>query len=491
MLSGGAMIKTRYAVLLLAAILVLVALLSFWAGRHYSHPAGPGVASRRVLYWVDPMHPAYKSDKPGIAPDCGMQLEPVYADSVADAAMKYPVGTVNIAADRQQLVGVQVAAVESTAARHDVRLLGRVAADERRVYFLNAATEGWIQETFSNTTGSLVKKDEVLATCYAPEFVGAEQAYFFALNALDRFKASGRETADQIAQTQLSVKQAGDGLRNLGMGEVQIQALARDRQVTQNIEIRSPATGFVLERNVSRGLRFERGKQLYRIADLSRVWILAAVFENEAQYFRPGAVASVNLPHQQKTFPARVSQDLPQFDPATRTLKIRLEADNPGFVLRPDMFVDVELPIKLPPGLAVPVDAVVDSGMNKRVFVDLGDGVFEPRAVETGWRFADRVQILTGLKEGERVVTSGTFLVDSESRLRAAAAGVYGEAVRDPVCGMEVDSGKAQAAGRVREHAGKTYYFCSDQCVRNFEKDADRFLKPATSPRERVAALKP
>ncbi len=471
----------------LAILLVIVAGLSFAAGNwfHQKAPKSPAPPGRRILYYVDPMHPAYKSDNPGIAPDCGMELEPVYEDEQEHenaAGEKRPPGAVDITPAKQQIIGVKFAKVERSVQSNRVRLLGRVAADERRVYFLNAATDGWIRETFSNSTGSLVDKDEVLAICYAPEFLAAEQAYFYALSAVDRFKAAGKETSDQIALGQVSVKQAADGLRNLGMGEVQIQTLARDRRVTENIEIRSPAAGFVLERNVSPGLRFERGKLLYRIADLGRIWILADTFGKEAQYFRPGARVTVTLPNDGRKLTATVSDILPQFDPNTRTLKIRLETDNPGYLLRPDMFVDVELPIALPPGLSVPADAVIDSGMHKRVFVDRGNGYFEPRVIETGWRSGDRVQVLKGLMEGESVVVSGTFLVDSESRLKAAAAGVYGTPTKDLVCGMEVDESKASALGRKTEYHGSTYYFCSDECKRKFDHSPAAYLEnnPAT-----------
>ncbi|MBZ5626384.1 MAG: YHS domain-containing protein, partial [Acidobacteriia bacterium] len=205
-------------------------------------------------------------------------------------------------------------------------------------------------------------------------------------------------------------------------------------------------------------------------------------FESEAQYYRPGLPARVSLPGQGKMLPARVSPVLPQFDAATRALRIRLEVENPGNVLRPDMIVDVELPITLPAGISVPADAIVNSGLRKRVFIDRGNGSFEPREIETGWHWGDRVQVVKGLTPGERIVVSGTFLVDSESRLKAAAAGVYGEAGVDPVCGMQVDQAKAKAASHTREHAGKTHYFCSDQCVRDFDKNPAQYLKKELLP---------
>jgi YHS domain-containing protein len=172
-----------------------------------------------------------------------------------------------------------------------------------------------------------------------------------------------------------------------------------------------------------------------------------------------------------------VSTVLPQFDPNSRTLKVRLELDNPGYTLRPDMFVDVEFPVTLPAALTVPADAVLDSGLRKMVFVDRGNGYFEPRKVETGWRFGDRIEITKGLMPGERIVVSGTFLIDSESRMKAAAAGIYGESSNDPVCGMYVDEGKAKASGKTGSYSKKTYYFCSDDCKQKFDKNPGLYLK--------------
>jgi multidrug efflux pump subunit AcrA (membrane-fusion protein) len=166
---------------------------------------------------------------------------------------------------------------------------------------------------------------------------------------------------------------------------------------------------------------------------------------------------------------------LPQFDPSTRTLKVRIEVENPDYALRPDMFVDVQFPLNLPPALTVPADAVIDSGLRQTVFVDHGDGYFEPRRVETGWRFGDRVQILRGLMTGERVVTAGNFLIDSESRLKAAAAGIRGEPERDLLCGMDVDAARAKAAGRVSTYRGRTFYFCSEVCKKQFDAEPAKY----------------
>ena len=232
---------------------------------------------------------------------------------------------------------------------HMVRLLGRVAPDETRLYFINATVDGWITEDHANTTGSYVRRNETLATFYSPEFLSATQALLFALSAKDRAQTTGRETPaqkDQLAQFEINLKQYRDSLRNLGMGDLQIDEMIDRRRYTENVNITSPTDGIILFRSISRGLRFEKGRELYRIADLSRVWILADVFEYEAQFFKPGSKATVWLPYQKKKYQATVSEVLPIFDPVTRTLKVRLETDNPGFILRPDMYVDVELPIR-------------------------------------------------------------------------------------------------------------------------------------------------
>jgi membrane fusion protein, copper/silver efflux system len=395
-------------------------------------------------------------------------------------ASSMPPGTVKISPEKQQMIGVSAAPVEKKAITHTIRLLGRVAPDETRLYVINATIDGWITKTLPNSTGSYVKKNETLAAFYSPEFLSAAQALLFALSSADRVQTTGQESPAQKAQlTQfnLNLQQYKDSLKNLGMGDLQIEKMIKTREWIQNVDITSPADGFILVRNVSAGLRFNKGDTMYRIADLSRVWILADVFEREARYFKPGQKAKVTLPYQDRTYDATVSEVLPVFDPTTRTLKVRLETDNPGFTLRPDMFVDVELPVSLPPAISVPADAVLNSGLKKTVFVDRGNGVFEPRQVETGWRMGERVEIISGIEPGEKIVVSGNFFIDSESRLQAAAQGIYGTVSLDPACGIEVEEVKARAINLTSEYRGKTYFFCSAECKQRFEKEPARYIK--------------
>lgn len=391
----------------------------FLAGAWYNQRAtvkGNVQGGRRILYYQDPMHPAYKSDKPGIAPDCGMQLEPVYADSESESRDRHVLsstGSVNITAQQQRSIGLQTEIVGPTASIHTFRVLGRVALDETRIYHMTAAADGWVRQAGPIVTGSIVQKDDVLATFYNRDFLTAQQTYLYALSTMDRFEKT--ESEDQLKAQRAQIRASEENLEFLGMGETQLREIARTRQNAKDIEFRSPVTGLVMARSAFSGLRFARGEELFRIADINHIWILADVFENDARLVRAARGATVR--YQDRQLPARISNTLPQFDPVSRALKVRLETDNPGFLLRPDMFVDVEFHVSLPRGIAVPVDAVIDSGLHKTVYVETTDGSFTPRQVETGWRMGDFVQITKGLEPGERIVVAGNFLLDSESRM--------------------------------------------------------------------------
>ncbi len=388
----------------------------------------------------------------------------------------FPPGTIKVSPEKQQLIGVRVASVEKIPWNSTLRALGRVTPDETGLYRINAATDGWVKKMLPVTTGSFVQKDDLLATFYAPEFFSAMKAYLYGLRSLDRFQ-KGKETKEQLEATDASIENYRNALRNLGMGEHQLDEIMRTRQGGEHVEVRAPAAGFILLRNLTLGERFQRGTELYRIADLSKVWIVVDTYETEAAFFKPGMPVRVSAPNLKKTYAARVAKVPPRFDAGSRTLQVRLEVDNPGLLLRPDMFVDVEISVQFPPAIAVPADAILDSGLKKTVFVDRGNGFFEPRQVETGWHFGDQVEVISGLEQGERIVISGNFLIDSESRLEMAASGMQAMVIKDPVCGQEVSPKNAEKSGRKSILAGKTYYFDSDECKQKFEKSPSQFLQ--------------
>jgi len=399
-----------------------------------------------------------------------------------DASAFFP-GTVNVSPEKQQLAGIRILEVQSGPVTHMLRVLGRVTADNTRLFIVNATTPGWILDLANVTPGSMVKKGDFLASFYSPELSRTGQTYLYELNNLDRLSGDPQSPAYKAAL--LEVSRGRDALVSLGLGEKQLQEIRQTRAWIQQVEVTAPATGIVISWNIFPALKFVEGTEFFRIADLSRVWILLDVFENETKYLKPGAKSKVSLPGQQVVFEAVVSHVLPLFDPSTRTMKVRLEAENPKYALRPDMFVDVELPIELPATIAVPTDAVLDTGLRKTVFVDRGSGFFEPREVETGWRLGNRVEITRGLAPGERIVVSGTFLIDSESRLELAAAGMSETVSQDPVCGLPVSIKKAGQSGRKSVYDGRTYYFCSDECRAKFDENPAKYA--TTAPEEEIS----
>jgi RND family efflux transporter MFP subunit len=368
------------------------------------------------------MHPAYKSDKPGIAPDCGMKLQPVYADQGpaaggAPVVTSAPEGTFQISAEKQQLIGVRFGEVALEAQSETVRASGRVTVDETRISHVHSKIEGWIEKVNVDFTGALVQKGDPLVTIYSPELLASQQEYLLAIKAQQVMSRGA--LPDSAGNSASMVDASRRRLELWDLSAAQIDEIKNTGKPTRAITVYAPAGGFVTARNAFPNLKVAPETELYTLADLSRVWIMADLFETDATKVRVGTTALVRVPTANNAaFSARVTYVQPQVDPATRTVKVRMEADNPTMRLKPDMFVDVEMRMGYGARVTIPAEAVLDAGLRKTVFVDRGNGYLEPRTVETGDHVGDRVVVLRGLKPGERIVTSGTFLVDSESQLR-------------------------------------------------------------------------
>jgi membrane fusion protein, copper/silver efflux system len=479
--------KLGYLSLTLTLVLAAFVGGASWTSRPTTVSSASGAA--QALHYSCPMHPQYTSDHPGDCPICGMRLVPVdarVADAEAGTLSPDTDGLLRVSADQQQLLGVRLDSVERASVRHVLRVTGRIAVDDDRLYRIVAASEGWTRTLGANPAGTFVKNGQLLATYYAPNLQANQQALLFNLLNTDQYQLPRQPTrpdaavASQAPPVALNLQIAIDALRGLGMSDRQIDEIQHTHRFATEINIYSPVSGFVIARTLSPEQRFDKGAEMYRIADIGHVWVMTDIFEKDSQFMQPRAEASVL--YQDRQFRARMTDALPQFDEQSRTLKARFELENPGFVLRPDMFVDVEIPVELPPAITLPADAVFDSGLRKTVFVDHGNGYFEPRRVETGWRVEGRVQVVRGLMEGERVAGSSNFLLDSESRMKAAAAGVLSDAAKDPICGMEVDGKRAAAAGRSVTYDGDTYYFCSERCKHDFEKDPRRYVVTGSQP---------
>ena len=293
------MSQKRRMVLVIAVLAAMAG--SYVLGRHHSQSQTSSTAARHVLYYVDPMHPSYKSDKPGIAPDCGMELVAVYAEDAGKspanlAAAQLSPGAVNIDGPTQKLLGIRVASVEKSSAARSIRVVGRVVPEDTRIYKINSGVDGFVQETHDDSVGTRVKKDQKLATLYSPDFLSVASGF---LAASERVPGSVGTDGNRTVAYPGAVSKQGvsslqgytDRLRNLGMSEVQIKRIADSRQLPENVDVVAPADGFILARNITPGQHFEHDMEFYRIADLKQVWVVAEVDEQEAQCLHPGGMA--------------------------------------------------------------------------------------------------------------------------------------------------------------------------------------------------------
>jgi Cu(I)/Ag(I) efflux system membrane fusion protein len=362
-----------------------------------------------------------------------MALEPVYEGDDPAANLQLAPGAVMVTAVQRRLLGTRVESLKINSGPRTLRTTGRVVPDENAVYRILAGADGLIRSLGDNAPGTMVKRDQVLAAFFTSELRRTEQTYVFALQTQDRANSSSygvkesfslaeehlRQESSRLAEEQLRASE-GD-LRVLGMGDAQLREVANSRELARDIRITSPADGLVLSRGVTPGQRLERGQELYRIANLERVWILADL-PNNFPAPSPGDVVRVKVPGAERTLRATVSPAVPLFDPSSSSLKLRLETPNAELYLRPGMFVDVELTAPAPSELSVPLDAIINTGDRKIAYVESSDNVFEPRVVETGAVYGDHVVINRGLAAGDRVVTAGNFMIDSESRMKASSA---------------------------------------------------------------------
>lgn len=383
----------------------------------------PGAQAGRILYYVDPMHPSYRSDRPGKAPDCGMDLQAVYADGDASARAGTTDGTIHVSRDRRDVIGIQTGRVERSAVTQTLRAFGRVALDEGRIFPVITSSEGWVTQIARGaSTGDVVREGQPLASVFGRDYSTAQRTFLYALRASENPPPG--LPGDSQEQLAITLQEATKALQGLGFTDAQIQQLTKTRQVRLDVTLAAPASGVIVARNVFQKQRFDRGAELFRIADFRHVWIVADVFGSDAEYIRSGTAVQVTLPDRPSArFRAIVSDALAHFDGGSRSLKVRLSVENPQLVLRPDMFVDLAFPMTFAETTTIPADAIVESGPGHTVFVERSDDTFEARAVETGWHHGGRVQIVRGLSPGETIVVSGHFLLDSERRLRSGNPG--------------------------------------------------------------------
>lgn len=340
---------------------------------------------------------------------------------VSSAVATPPESSIRLSPAQRQMIGVTFGTVERSALKKTIRTVGRIDFDERRLTDVTFKISGWVQDLFVDYTGKTVRKGEPLLTLYSPDLVTSQEEYLLAL-----------QTQDQLAHSSLpEARNGSQGLveaarRRLLLWDLtphQIKALEERGTPQTYLTLSAPASGIVVEKTVVKGMRVESGMKLYRIADLSNVWLYADIYEYEVPLVRVGQKVSISLAsYPGEMFSGRIIYIYPYLDTQTRTNRIRLEFANPDGKLKPGMYANSEVEINLGTTLTVPESAVLQSGLRQLVFIDQGQGVFVPREVKLGTKADSRFTVLDGLTAGERVVTSGNFLLDSESKLQSVTS---------------------------------------------------------------------
>lgn len=403
----------------------------FGASRGQPHAQAPAAGAvtggakpeRKILYYRNPMglpdtSPVPKKDQ------MGMDYIPVYEGEEPDSAAT----ALKISTDRLQKLGVRTQAAEQRSLDRTIRAAGRVEVDERLLATIAPKFEGYVERLHVNTTGQQVARDQPLFEVYSPELVSAQREYAIAARGLGTLKDAGADSRKGLAQL---AESSLARLRNWDVSDEQIEALARTGEPRRTVTFRSPAAGIVMEKKAVAGMRFMPGEMLYQVADLSRVWVIADVNEQDIGLVHNGRKANIRInAYPDRWFEGTITYVYPTLKAETRTVPVRIELANPGGILKPGMYAQLELAAgaggKV---LAVPVSAVIDSGVRKVVIVQLGEGRFEPREVQVGARSDDWVEVKSGIGAGEIVVVAANFLIDAESNLRAAL-GAMGSAAK-------------------------------------------------------------
>jgi membrane fusion protein, copper/silver efflux system len=384
--------------LLIIVLIVIMALLAI--GYWWSKVADDTLAPQATpLYWVAPMNPGYRSDEPGKSP-MGMDLVPVYTIDQLEP------GTVKISPAVVQQLGVKTASVVREDLQLTISTVGYVTVDENRIEHIHTFTQGWIEKLLVKTTGEAVKQAQPLFELFSPDLVSAQEEYFIALD----------------SQVTPLIQAAEKKLQTLGMTVTQIQTLKQSRRLQTRVTVHAPQNGIVAELNVREGMFVKPDTIVMTLEDLAEIWILAEVFERQAFLVEVGQTAEATLPYlPNQVWQGTVDYVYPKLDLATHTLLVRLRFPNPDETLKPNMYADVSIKTQTQENvLTVPTMAVIRTGEDDRVIISLGDGLFRAQTVVLGAATDDRVNIVSGVVEGDEVVVAGQFLIDSEADLKAS-----------------------------------------------------------------------
>jgi len=391
---------------------------------------------RKIKYWQAPMDPTYIRNEPGKSP-MGMDLVPVYEDEVPDS------GGIQIDPVTAQNMGIRTEVAVYRKLARTIRTVGLVTYEDQRQFSVNSKIDGWIERLFVNQEGQQVIKGQPLMELYSPELVAAQQEYLLALQNSNKLVQSPFPEIAESAKRLLDASRTR--LRYWDIDEKQIRNLEQSREVRKTLTLYSPYHGVVTMKKALEGMRVMAGEELLQISDISKIWVNADVYEYELPWVKVGQTALVELSFAPgKALKGKITYIYPYLQNDSRTVKARVELANPGFELKPDMYANVSIETQAVEGaLAIPVNAVLNSGKGQTVFVARGDGKFEPRAVTTGVSDdAGFVQILSGLNEGDAAVVSAQFMLDSESKLREAIQKMMEPKKEEPSAGQQGQGSK-------------------------------------------------
>lgn len=370
-----------------------------------------------LVYYVRQPRTVPPQSTSGTASQSGTALPPTQPASQSENAMP-KLSRVQLSPERLQSIGVKFANVKRQTVEDEIRVTGNVDVDEERLAYVQTRFPGWIQKVFANATYQYVRKGQPLFTIYSQELLSTEQEFLLALKNQQTLSQSHGTAANEADWL---VNAGRQRLRQWNVPEGEIARLQKTSEAQREIAVQSPSSGFIIERNALPNQFVQPETRLYTIADLSQVWIYAQVFQTDVGRLKTGDPATVTVDaYPRRVFRGRVQQILPQVDPTTRTVRVRVVFDNPGLLLKPGMYVNVALGVPLGTQVVIPASGVLQAGSRQMAFVDRGNGYLEPRQIETGLRAGDNFVVLKGLKAGERIVASANFLIDSESQLQAA-----------------------------------------------------------------------
>jgi Cu(I)/Ag(I) efflux system membrane fusion protein len=370
-------------------------------------------------------HEAKKAEEPKKADEMNMEMKGLSMESIEKEGKMQEVapGTVQVTPEKQQLIGVKIGTVEIRPLEKVIRTVGRVDYDEKRLVTISTKIGGWVEDLYVDFTGKFVSQGEPLLTIYSPELVSTQEEYLIALRARKDLMTS--PFAEISGSGNSLAESARRRLKLWDITDDQIKTLEESGQPKKTLTLFSPSSGIVLERAVSKGMSVMPGTALYKLADLSVVWVLADIYEYELPFIRLGQSAAVQLSYLPgETFTGKAIYIYPSLNPETRTAKVRFEFPNPHGKLKPEMYANVEIKVHMGQRLAVPEGAIIDTGIRQMAIIDKGSGYFEPREVKVGAKVDNYYEVIKGLKAGEKVVTSANFLIDSESRLKEAMGGM-------------------------------------------------------------------